>query len=110
MNKRLKEIARRKQALIAQCEREREEFAALCGRLRLPAAASIGLLLGKRLKAHPLLITGVTGWLVSRRVNIFTHAVRGLKGVMNCGVRLTEVVIMVQAPHAKINRVPKSRY
>jgi len=29
---------------------------------------------------------------------------------MNCGARLTEVVIMVQAPHAKINRVPKSRY
>jgi len=29
---------------------------------------------------------------------------------MNCGARLTDVVIMVQAPQAKINRVPKSRY
>jgi hypothetical protein len=83
VNKRLTEIARRKQALVAECDREREELAALWGRLRLPAAASIGLLLGKVLKAHPLLFTGVTGWLVSRRVNIFTRAVRGLKGVMS---------------------------
>jgi hypothetical protein len=84
MSRRLTDIARRKQALIARCDRDREEVAELFNRVKLPVAAmtSIGLLLGKFLKAYPLLVTGITGWLVSRRVKVFARAIKTFRGML----------------------------
>ena len=82
MNKRLEEIARRKQSLIERCDREREELAALCASFRLPGAGtSIGFLLGKTLKASPLFIAASAGLLVSR-AHLLTRSVRGIRGTI----------------------------
>jgi hypothetical protein len=80
VNKRLEELARHKQSLIERCDREREELAVLCASFRLPlAGTSIGFLLGKTLKASPLLIAAAAGLLASR-AHLLTRSVRGIGG------------------------------
>jgi len=68
VNSRLDELARRKQTLIIQCSREREELAALCRRCRIPFdLRTVFLSVGQTLKGHPLLVAGVSGLLISGR-------------------------------------------
>jgi len=66
MTRRLEELERRKQALIAQCARERTELAAALSRIRSPfdiGAILFGL--GRTLKAHPMIAAGISSLLVS---------------------------------------------
>ncbi|HSE86681.1 MAG TPA: hypothetical protein VLJ79_10700 [Candidatus Binatia bacterium] len=66
MSNRFEEIARRKQILVDQCARDREELAANCHRIRLPASLGVGLMvLGKTLKSYPILVAGISSLLVS---------------------------------------------
>lgn len=66
MNKRFEELARRKQALIDRCARERSELSAICDRLRSPFDISGTLLgIGRMLKTHPMIAAGVSSFLVS---------------------------------------------
>jgi hypothetical protein len=68
VNSRLGELARRKQTLIIQCAREREEVAVLCHRCRIPLdLRTVFLSVGQTLKGHPLLVAGVSGLLISGR-------------------------------------------
>ena len=83
MTNRLEEITRRKQTLIAQCGREREELAALWTNLRPPVtAASIGLVLAKIVKNYPLWFTGLAGWLLSRRAKLLIRSASGVRGAL----------------------------
>lgn len=76
MSKRLDDIARRQQALIAQCEREREELAASCKQIRLPFALGKTLFgLGKALSAYPLAAAAISALLVSGYAGRLTRAV-----------------------------------
>jgi hypothetical protein len=66
VSNRLKKLAERKQALIAQCARERDELAALLGQIRSPFDVGGTLVaIGRALKAHPLVAAGVSSFLVS---------------------------------------------
>ena len=68
MSSRLDELAQRKQALIIQCARQREELAAFYRRCHIPFDVKrILLSVGNTLKGHPLLIAGASGLLISRR-------------------------------------------
>jgi hypothetical protein len=66
VNRRLDEIARRKAVLIARCAGERKEVAAALRRISF-ASSLRGLLSGvsQGLKAHPLVLGGVSGLLTS---------------------------------------------
>ena len=75
MSKRLEEILRRKQALIALCERQRNELAALGTTLWPPiSVTSIGVFFGKIVHSYPLWLTGVAGWLISRRAKLLIRS------------------------------------
>jgi hypothetical protein len=66
VNKRLEELARRKQSLIDRCARERAELSALCERIRSPFGLSGTLLgVGRVLKTHPMIAAGFSSLLVS---------------------------------------------
>ncbi len=66
MNNRFEELARRKQALIDRCARERAELSALCERIRSPFDLSGTLLgVGRMLKTHPMIAAGFSSLLVS---------------------------------------------
>ncbi len=66
MSKRFEELARRKQALIARCARERAELTAAWSHIRSPFDVG-GILyrLGRALKAHPVIAAGISSLLVS---------------------------------------------
>ena len=66
MNKRFEELARRKQALIDRCARQRAELSGLCDRIRSPFDISGTLLgVGRMLKTHPMIAAGFSSLLVS---------------------------------------------
>ena len=66
MSNRLEEIARRKQALIERCTREREELVTAFRRIRLPLGfGAVLMALGTTLKSYPILVAGVSSLLVS---------------------------------------------
>jgi hypothetical protein len=66
VNNRFEELARRKQALIDRCARERAELSALCERIRSPFDLSGTLLgVGRMLKTHPMIAAGFSSLLVS---------------------------------------------
>jgi hypothetical protein len=66
VNNRFEELARRKQALIDRCARERAELSALCERIRSPFGLSGTLLgVGRVLKTHPMIAAGFSSLLVS---------------------------------------------
>lgn len=66
MSKKLAELAHRKEALLAQCARERDELGSGLGRLKTPIDLS-GVVFGvsKTLKTHPLLAAGISSLLAS---------------------------------------------
>ena len=79
MNDRFDRLARRKQALIDQCARDREELAALCNRIRLPfnmGGVLVGI--GKLVRDHPLLAAGASGLVVAGYASKLTRSVGGL--------------------------------
>jgi len=66
VSNRFAEIARRKQLLVDQCDRDREGLAASFSHVR--SSLSIGAVLtalGKTLKLYPILVTGISGLLAS---------------------------------------------
>jgi hypothetical protein len=66
VSKRFAEIARRKQLLVDQCARERDELAA--GLRQVHSSLSFSALLaalGRTLKPYPVLVTGISGLLAS---------------------------------------------
>ena len=66
MNSRFQEIGRRKQALIDQAARERDEVSKAYHNLRLPFAMSGTLLgIGRALKTHPMIAAGLSSIFVS---------------------------------------------
>jgi hypothetical protein len=66
VNDRLEEIARRKQALVDRCAREREELSACFSRVRLPLNFGAVLWgLGRTLKTYPIAVAGISSLLVS---------------------------------------------
>jgi hypothetical protein len=86
VSRRLEEIGRRKQALIAQCAKDRAELRTFFDRIRVPVAAtSLGLLIGKLLKARPLLITGIIGLLASRGAGAISRSARVIKKLFGWG-------------------------
>ena len=68
MNRRLENLERRKQNLIARCAQEREEVANGFERCRphLDLTKTLASL-GNSLKSHPLLVAGASGLLMSGR-------------------------------------------
>jgi hypothetical protein len=65
VNRRLQEIAERKQILIDKAARERNDFGNLYGRLRLPLGMSAPLLgIVRMLKTHPVVTAGLSSVLV----------------------------------------------
>ena len=65
-NKRFQELARRKQALIAQAAHERAEIADAYDKLRSPLDFNQAFWgIGRTLKAHPMITAGVSSFLVS---------------------------------------------
>jgi len=82
VNKRLEELGRRKQSLIARCTQEREEVAGYFERCRphldlTKTLASIG----NTLKSHPLLVAGASGFLMSGRARGFSRLALEVVGV-----------------------------
>lgn len=66
---RLEELSRRKGALLACAAKEREELAQICRRFRGAAKfIGFGLRLIDVLKTHPVLVTGLTALLATRRL------------------------------------------
>jgi hypothetical protein len=66
VSKRFAEIARRKQLLVDQCAREREELAAGFGQVRSSLRfRAVLAALGRTLKPYPVLVTGISGLLAS---------------------------------------------
>ena len=66
MNKRLELLSRRKQALIAQCARERFELAEAFSSVRSSITfGGILLGLGRILKSHPMVTAGISSLLAS---------------------------------------------
>ena len=66
MSRRLDEIARRKEKLIAQCARERDEISAAFGRIRSPfQLGGLVLALTRSLKTHPIVTAGISSLLAS---------------------------------------------
>jgi hypothetical protein len=66
VNRRLEEILRRKESLIEQCALQREEFAALCRRIRSPFdLGRLVLLVTRALKAHPIAAAVASSLLAS---------------------------------------------
>ena len=66
MNSRFQEIGRRKQALIDQAARERNELSKAYTNLRSPFAMSGTFLrIGRALKTHPMIAAGLSTILVS---------------------------------------------
>ena len=66
MSSRLDEIARRKERLIAQCARERDEISAAFGQIRSPFELGwLVLALSRSLKAHPIVTAGISSLLAS---------------------------------------------
>ena len=66
MSRRLDEIARRKERLIAQCARERDEISAVFGRIRSPLQLGwLVLALTRSLKTHPIVTAGISSLLAS---------------------------------------------
>lgn len=66
MKDRFDRLARRKQVLIDQCARDREELATISNRIRLPfnfGGVLVGI--GKLLRHHPLLAAGVSSLVVT---------------------------------------------
>jgi hypothetical protein len=62
----LEDIARRKQALVEQSARQREELAAMYQRIRAPLDVGGALMgVGRALKTHPLIAAGISSFLVS---------------------------------------------
>ncbi len=68
MNRRLEDLERRKQSIIARCAQEREEVARVLERCR-PQLDLTKMLasIGNSLKSHPLLVAGASGLLMSGR-------------------------------------------
>ena len=65
-SKRLEELARRRQALIVSAANERAELAAACDKVRSSLDFSQKFLwIGRALKAHPMIATGISSLLVS---------------------------------------------
>jgi hypothetical protein len=66
VSRRLDEIARRKERLIAQCARERDEIAAAFNRIRSPfQLGGLVLALTRSLKSHPIVTAGISSLLAS---------------------------------------------
>jgi len=66
VSKRLEEIARRKQALVERCARQRAELAAIYQRIRSPFDVSGTLVgVGRMLKSHPLIAAAISSFLVT---------------------------------------------
>ena len=66
MTNQLEEIARRKQALMERCAREREELVTAFHRVRLPLGfGAVLMALGTTLKSYPILVAGISSLLVS---------------------------------------------
>ena len=66
MSKRLEEIVRRKQALIARCAEDRMELTAACKQIRGPIhIGTLFVRITKALKTYPLIAAGVSSLLVS---------------------------------------------
>ncbi len=66
MSKRLDEIARRKQALVAKAGRERAELATAWSHIYAPFdVTSILAGITRRLKSYPMIAASVSGFLVS---------------------------------------------
>jgi len=66
VNSRFQEIGRRKQGLIDQAARERDEVSKAYHNLRSPFAMSGTLLgIGRALKAHPMIAAGLSSIFVS---------------------------------------------
>ena len=61
MNRRLQELERRRQFLIAECGRQRDEVAFICSRIKLPfdlGGLAFGLV--RIIKTHPIAAAGVS--------------------------------------------------
>lgn len=66
MSSRFDEFARRKEALIAQCARERDNLSTAFGRIRSPfELGKIVIGLTRSLKAHPIVAAGISSLLAS---------------------------------------------
>jgi hypothetical protein len=66
MSSRFDEIARRKERLIAQCARERDELAAAFSQVRSPfELGQVVLGLTRSLKAHPIVAAAISSLLAS---------------------------------------------
>lgn len=66
MSRRLEDIARRKQVLIEQSARQREELASIYQKIRAPLDVGGTLMgVGRALKTHPLIAAGISSFLVS---------------------------------------------
>jgi hypothetical protein len=64
VNSRLQEITRRKEHLIEQCARQRDEVAALFRQIRSPFDfGGLGLKVARGLKAHPIVMAGISSLL-----------------------------------------------
>jgi len=65
-SKRMEDLARRKQALVAHAAYERAEIAAACEKIRSSFNFSDKFLwIGRTLKAHPMIVAGISSVLVS---------------------------------------------
>jgi hypothetical protein len=66
VSKRSEEIARRKQSLVEQANRERFELAAAFREMRAPFDMTSTLLgIGRLLRTHPIFAAGISSFLVS---------------------------------------------
>jgi hypothetical protein len=74
-NKRLDELARRKQALISKASQDRANLAAACDKIRASVNFNQLLLgIGQALKSHPLLTVSASSILVSGLAGKLLHA------------------------------------
>jgi hypothetical protein len=81
MSSRFDEIARRKERLIAQCARERDELAAAFSQVRSPfELGRVVLGLTRSLKAHPIVAAVISSLVASGYAGkLLTMAGEGLK-------------------------------
>jgi hypothetical protein len=80
VNRRLEEITRRKQILIAECARQRDEVAAVFRRIRAPfALGGLVLIIARALKSHPVAVAGISSLLAGGYAGkLFKTAGKGL--------------------------------
>jgi hypothetical protein len=80
VSRRLEEIARRKQILIEQCARQRDELATVFRRIRSPFALDgLASTIARALKSHPVAVAGISSLLAGGYAGkLFKMASKGL--------------------------------